>query len=85
MHNYQNENKCLSQIKNCGLKQGFGANGGCKQCKVNKPSEDDFKKENYGFKKTKIQNTSLCFPRSNVRFPILFVIYMCEIGFSQLL
>lgn len=48
MHNYQNENKCLSQIKYCGLKQGFGTNGGCKQCKVNKPSEDDLKKENSG-------------------------------------
>lgn len=45
MHNYQNENKCLSQIKKCGLKQGFGTYGGCKQCKVNKPSEDDLKKK----------------------------------------
>lgn len=53
MHNYQSENKCLSQIKNCGLKQGFGTNGGCKQCKVNKPSEDDLKKKTMDLKKQK--------------------------------
>lgn len=53
MHNYYNGNKCLSQIKNCGLKQGFGTNGCCKQCKVNKPSEDDLKKKTMDLKKQK--------------------------------